>query len=74
MSGVKSVFRHEEASAGGGSFAPQGGLIARQSLAICVSRKVPQSNLIALVKFKFGRTFVFGFFFLSIPLPHATKK
>ena len=45
MSGVKSVSRHEEASAGGGSFAPQGGsfapqggLIARQNLAIRVSR------------------------------------
>ena len=38
MSGVKSVSRHKEASAGGGSFAPQGGLIARQNLAICVSR------------------------------------
>ena len=37
MSGVKSVSRHEEASAGGGSFARQG-LIARQNLAICVSR------------------------------------
>ena len=52
MSGVKSVSRNKEASAGGGSFAPQGGsfapqggsfapqggLIARQNLAICVSR------------------------------------
>ena len=45
MSGVKSVSRHKEASAGGGSFAPQGGsfapqggLIARQNLAIRVSR------------------------------------
>ena len=28
MSGVKSVSRHEEALAGGGSFAPHGGLIA----------------------------------------------
>ena len=34
--------------------------------------KVPQSNLIALVKFKFGRRFVVGFF--PIPLSHATKK
>ena len=32
MSGVKSVSRHEEASGGGGSFAQQGGLIARQNL------------------------------------------
>ena len=45
MSGVKSVSRHEEASAGGGSFkpqggsfVPQGGLIARHNLAIRVSR------------------------------------
>ena len=45
MSGVKSVSKHEEASAGGGSFAPQGGsfapqggLIARQNLAIRVWR------------------------------------
>ena len=38
MSGVKSVSRHKEASAGGGSFAPQGGLIARQNFAIRVSR------------------------------------
>ena len=38
MSGVKSVSRHEEVSAGGGSFAPQGGPIAWQNLAIRVSR------------------------------------
>ena len=38
MSGVKSVSRHEEASAGGGSFAQHGGLIAQQNLAILVSR------------------------------------
>ena len=38
MSGVKSVSRHKEASVGGGSFARQGGLIARQNLAICVSK------------------------------------
>ena len=45
MGGVKSASRHEEASAGGGSFAPQGGsfapqggLIVRQNLAIHVSR------------------------------------
>ena len=38
MSGVKSVSKHEEGSAGGGSFVPQGGLIAQQNLAICVSR------------------------------------
>ena len=38
MSDVKSVFKHKEASAGGGSFAPQGGLIEQQNLAICVSR------------------------------------
>ena len=38
MSSMKSVSRHEEAWAGGGSFAPQGGLIARQNLAIRVSR------------------------------------
>ena len=38
MSGVKSLSRHQEASAGGGSFVPQGGLIARQNLAIRVSR------------------------------------
>ena len=38
MSGVKSVSRHEEASAGGGSFAQHGGLIAQQNLAIRVSR------------------------------------
>ena len=31
MSGGKSVCRQKEASAGGGSFAPQGGLIARQN-------------------------------------------
>ena len=34
MSGVKSVLRHKEASAGGGSFVPQGGLIAQHSLAL----------------------------------------
>ena len=35
MSGVKSVSRHEEASAGGGSFVSQGGIIAtKQNLAI----------------------------------------
>ena len=38
MSGGKSVSRNKEDSAGGGSFAPQGGLIAQQNLAICVSR------------------------------------
>ena len=38
MSGVKSVSRHKEASAGGGSFAPQGGLITQQNLSISVSR------------------------------------
>ena len=38
MSGVKSVSRHEEASGVGGSFAGQGGLIARHNLAIRVSR------------------------------------
>ena len=38
MSGVKSVSGHKEASAGGGSFAPQGGLIARQNFDIRVSR------------------------------------
>ena len=32
----------------------------------------PQSNMIAVVKFKLERMFVFGFF--SIPLSHATKK
>ena len=35
--------------------------------------KVPQSNLIAVVKLKFERMFVFGFFF-PISLSHATKK
>ena len=39
MCGVTSVSRHE-ASAGGGSFARQGGLIAQQNLAICVSREI----------------------------------
>ena len=38
MSDVKSITRHAEASSGGGSFAQQGGLIAQQNLAICVSR------------------------------------
>ena len=38
MFGVKSVSQHEKASAGGGSFARQGGLIGQQNLAICVSR------------------------------------
>ena len=38
MYGVKSVSRHEEASAGGGSFVPQSGWIAQQNLAIRVSR------------------------------------
>ena len=37
MSGVKSLSRYEEASAGGGSFAPQGGPIERQNLAVHVS-------------------------------------
>ena len=38
MTGLKSVSRHEEASAGGGSFAQQGGIIAQQNLVIGVSR------------------------------------
>ena len=38
MSGVKSVSRYEEASGGGGSFAQQSGIIARQNLAIRVSK------------------------------------
>ena len=38
MFGVKSVSRHKEASACGGSFARQGGIIALYNLAICVSR------------------------------------
>ena len=38
MSGWKSVSRHKEASEGGGSFAPQGGLIAQHNLAICINR------------------------------------
>ena len=38
MSGVKSLSRHEEALAGGGSFAQQGGLIAQQNFAVRVSR------------------------------------
>ena len=38
MSGVKSVSRHEEALEDDGSFARQGGLIARQNLATHVSR------------------------------------
>ena len=35
---VKSVSKHEEASAGGGSFSRPGGLNAQQNLAICISR------------------------------------
>ena len=38
MSGVKSVSKHEEALAGGGSFVPQGGKIALQNFTICVCR------------------------------------
>ena len=38
MYGVKSVSRHEETSVGGGTFVPQGGLIARHNLAIRVRR------------------------------------
>ena len=45
MFGVKSLSKYKEASAGGGSFAPQGGsfalqggLISRQNLAIHVIR------------------------------------
>ena len=38
MSGVKSVSRYQEASARGGSFARQGGLIAQQNLVICFNR------------------------------------
>ena len=56
MSGVKSVSKHEEASAGvgsfapqGGSFAPQGGLIARQNLAVCLSIvEPPVSQLVPI--------------------------
>ena len=48
MSGVKSVSRHEEASAGGGSFAQQGGLIARQNLAICVSKTTCHATIVRL--------------------------
>ena len=44
VSGVKFVSRYEEASEDGGSLAPQGGLIAQQSLAICVIR--PTRNAI----------------------------
>ena len=40
---MKCVSRYGEASAGGGSFAGQGGLIARQNLAICVSRTTRHS-------------------------------
>ena len=39
---------------------------------LMLTGKVPQSNLIAVVKFKFERMFVFRFFL--IPLSHATKK
>ena len=38
MSDVKSVSRHEEASAVGGSFGRQGGLIERQSVPIRVRK------------------------------------
>ena len=38
MSGMKSVSRHKQASAGGGSFAQEGGLISKHSLAIHVCR------------------------------------
>ena len=38
MSCVQCASRHKEASTGGGSFAPQGVLIARQILAFCVAR------------------------------------
>ena len=31
-----------------------------------LGKKVPQSNLIVLVKFKFGWMFVFGFFLISL--------
>ena len=42
MSGIKSVSRHEEASAGSGPFLGQGGLIAQQNLANCdISTNLP---------------------------------
>ena len=43
MIGVKSVFRRKEASAFGGSFAQQGGLIAWQFLSIYISRATSYS-------------------------------
>ena len=51
MSGVKYVSKQEGASAGGGSFAPQGGLIARQNLAIHITRTMCHAistNLLAV--------------------------
>ena len=38
LSSAKYVFRKKKASAGGGSFAGQGGLTAQHNLAICLSR------------------------------------
>ena len=38
MSGVKSVSRNEEASAGDGYFSQPGGLIAQHNSAICAGR------------------------------------
>ena len=49
MSGAKSVSRHEEASASGGSFAPQGGLIAQQNLAIRVGKTTCHGIVIRVV-------------------------
>ena len=48
MYGVKSVSRHEETSVGGGSFVPQGGLIARQNLAIRVIVEPTVSQLVLI--------------------------
>ena len=44
MHNVKSLTIHEEASADGGSFAQQGGLITQQNFAICVRRTTYHSS------------------------------
>ena len=48
MSGVKSVSRHEETSENCGSFARQGNQIARQNVAIHVSKIICCANIINL--------------------------
>ena len=45
MYGMKSISRHEEASAGGGSFAQHGGLIARHVSFCCPIKPIKKKKI-----------------------------